>query len=174
MRAVLMMMLGTFLAGCPTNVATCCVRDDGSLFFSQVLQDDIQDLCKGGSVLDPNRTKSGQGEFFDDEEVCGEVCCVKDGEPLGVFASVEACDFEAGGEAFPAEACDGAGKSCRCDDAGVTFTVLTGCGDTPDATEPSFCHSHVEFNLESDPETTELPSGSLLAFPGCEVRMTCP
>lgn len=150
----------------------CCEGADGSF---TVLLGDFSDKCGFDSSTAPNTSIRSvpPGEEPDTVGICGTVCCVGAGGERSTTEDIDAC-IEGGGTARPEADCDGGGGSCKCSDAGVTFTVVSGCEDTDDATEPSFCRSHIEFNLIEDPDTFALESGSTMSFPGCEVRITCP
>lgn len=68
------------------------------------------------------------------------------------------------------------GGSCKCDDPGVQFTVVSGCQGPQfdDATQPSYCKSVVEFVLLADPATHAFADGEVMGFPDCQVQVDCP
>jgi hypothetical protein len=161
--------------------AVCCLSADGTVFSTTITGADPE--CPEGTLISSSEVDKDNDRALGsaaEDRVCGNICC-EVGEERSLVG-LPTC-VERNGVALGAEACEGveeppptgAGK-CRCDDAGVTFSVVVGC-DGPqfdDATEASFCRSHVEFNLGEDPATHELSSGDQIGFEGCTVEVICP
>jgi hypothetical protein len=172
-----------FIVSCDSckQHAVCCLSADGTVFATTVTGADPE--CPEGTLisseevdLDDERASGSATE----DGVCGDICC-EEGEER-TLRSLLTC-VERNGVALAAEACEGeeepppvGGGTCRCDDAGVTFSVVSGCEGPQfdDATEASFCRSHVEFNLSQDPATHALSSGDQIGFDGCTVEVRCP
>jgi hypothetical protein len=161
--------------------AVCCLSQDGTVFATTITGADPE--CPEGTLLsskevdkDDDRAARSAAE----DGVCGNICC-EEGEERSL-RSLLTC-VERNGVALAAEECEGedeppptGGGTCRCGDAGVTFSVVSGCQGPQfdDATEASFCRSHVEFNLEEDPAEHEFSSGDQIGFEGCTVEVSCP
>ncbi|HMV70266.1 MAG TPA: hypothetical protein PKA64_25725 [Myxococcota bacterium] len=175
-------VLFVLLSGCDAckEQAVCCLSSDGTVAAGTVTGDPT---CPDGGALLASR------EVDDDDDkalgspaedrVCGSICCVV-GEQRALVSFPTCVDRN--GQALQAEACDGveedppAASTCACRDAGVTFTVVSGCEGPAfnDATTASYCVSHVTENLSGDPETTRFGDGDVFGFPACQVRIRCP
>jgi hypothetical protein len=163
--------------------AVCCLSQDGTVFSTTVTGTDPE--CPEGDLLaseEVDKDDEKASGVLTEDAVCGSICCeVGD---TRTFASMPEC-VERNGKALTAESCDGeppeedpvgGGGSCRCGDAGVTFSIVAGCNGPAfnDAETAGFCRSHVEFNLEEDPAEHEFNSGEEFGFPDCTVEITCP